>query len=114
MRPCRSTASSFIPRASPPNMAMRCSPISCVRPGWRSKSGAELASLPDPGFPLDQQTSYETFAAILDGAFDDDAIALFLTAMAERDETSSEIAGAALAMRERMMTISAPEGAIDV
>lgn len=73
-----------------------------------------MAGLPDPGFPLDQQTSYETFAAILDGAHDDEAIAGFLTAMAERDETSAEIAGAALAMRERMITVAAPEDAIDV
>jgi anthranilate phosphoribosyltransferase len=34
--------------------------------------------------------------------------------MAERDETSPEIAGAALAMRERMVPVSAPDGAIDV
>lgn len=73
-----------------------------------------MASLPDPFFPLDQQTAYETFGAILDGTHDEDSLVRFLTAMAERDETSAEIAGAALAMRERMVPIAAPGGAIDV
>lgn len=70
--------------------------------------------LPDPLFPLDQQAAYETFAAIIDGAFPEDDLVAFLTAMAERDETSAEIAGATQAMRERMIRISAPAGAIDV
>jgi anthranilate phosphoribosyltransferase len=73
-----------------------------------------VADLPDPQVPFDQQTAYETFAAILDGRHDEDRLVAFLTAMAERDETSAEIAGAALAMRERMVPIAAPEGAIDV
>jgi anthranilate phosphoribosyltransferase len=73
-----------------------------------------LATLPDPRIPLDQDSAYRSFAAILDGAFDEAALIAFLTAMAERDETSAEIAGAALAMRERMIPVSAPAGAIDV
>jgi anthranilate phosphoribosyltransferase len=73
-----------------------------------------LRELPDPLFPLDQETAFETFSAILDGAHGEDELAAFLTAMAERDETSAEIAGAALAMRERMIRVTAPEGAIDV
>jgi len=73
-----------------------------------------LPLLPDPHRPLDQQTAYETFAAILDGAFDEERLVAFLTAMAERDETDAEIAGAALAMRERMIRVRAPVGAIDV
>jgi len=73
-----------------------------------------LAHLPDPLFPLDQQTAFEIFGAILDGAFAEDSLVAFLTAMAERDETSAEIAGAALAMRERMIRVHAPVGAIDV
>ncbi len=71
-------------------------------------------SLPDPLFPLDQQAAYETFSDILDGAFDEDQLIVFLTAMAERDETSAEIAGAVLAMRERMVPVAAPTDAIDV
>ena len=73
-----------------------------------------MAELPDPVIELDQQTAYETFSAILDGAFAEESVVTFLTAMAERDETSAEIAGAALAMRERLIPISAPKGAIDV
>ncbi len=73
-----------------------------------------LAALPDPLFPLDQQTAHTVFAAILDGAFDDEAVYSFVNGIAERDETSAEIAGAALAMRERMIPVSAPANAIDV
>jgi anthranilate phosphoribosyltransferase len=73
-----------------------------------------LASLPDPIVPLSQQQAEETFAEILDGRHGDEAVTGFLTAMAERDETSSEIAGAARAMRARMIPIAAPDGAIDV
>lgn len=75
---------------------------------------AKASSLPDPLFPLDQQSAYATFAAILDGAFDEESVFAFVNGIAERDETSPEIAGAALAMRERMITISAPADAIDV
>jgi len=73
-----------------------------------------VTALPDPDIPLDQQAAYETFAAILDGAHDEQALVAFLTRMSERDETSAEIAGAALAMRERMIRVSAPAGTIDV
>ncbi|ATE63044.1 anthranilate phosphoribosyltransferase [Rhizorhabdus dicambivorans] len=73
-----------------------------------------MATLPDPLFPLDQATAYELFSAILDGAHDEDSLVAFLTGMAERDETSDEIAGAAQAMRERMIRVRCPWGAIDV
>jgi anthranilate phosphoribosyltransferase len=73
-----------------------------------------LASLPDPLFPFDQDTAHAVFASILDGKHDEEELVTFLTAMAERDETSAEIAGAALAMRERVVPVQAPPGAIDV
>ena len=73
-----------------------------------------MRELPDAIIPLSQQLAYETFGAILDGAYDEESLVAFLTMMSERDETSDEIAGAAMAMRERMIRISAPEGAIDV
>ncbi len=73
-----------------------------------------MRELPDAIIPLGQQLAYDTFAAILDGAYDEESLVAFLTTMSERDETSEEIAGAALAMRERMIRISAPDGAIDV
>ncbi len=55
-----------------------------------------------------------TFGAMLDGAMDDDAIAAFLIALADRGESAAEIAGAARAMRARMIRVTAPPGAIDV
>ena len=73
-----------------------------------------MAALPDPRVPLDQQAAFATFSDILDGAHDEESLVAFLTAMAERDETSEEIAGAALAMRARMIPVVAPPGAIDV
>ncbi|MDQ4419975.1 anthranilate phosphoribosyltransferase [Sphingobium sp. DEHP117] len=58
--------------------------------------------------------AHAVFGAMLDGAGTDDEIAAFLTALTERDETADEIAGAAMAMRERMIAIEAPSHAIDV
>lgn len=75
---------------------------------------ARIQQLPDPLFPLDQETAHDIFAAIFDGAFDEESLVAFLSGMAERDETSDEIAGAARAMRERMIPVAAPPGAIDV
>lgn len=75
---------------------------------------AHPPSLPDPLFPLDQDSAYAVFSAVFDGAYDDESLFAFLSVMAERDETSAEIAGAALAMRERMIQVAAPPGAIDV
>jgi len=51
---------------------------------------------------------------MLDGGMSETEIAEVLTAMAERGETADEVAGAATAMRERMIRISAPANAIDV
>ena len=54
------------------------------------------------------------FGAMLDGDMADAEIVATLTELAERGETAEEIAGAVLAMRARMLAISAPPGAIDV
>ena len=54
------------------------------------------------------------FGQMLDGAMSDVEIKETLVEMAERDETSEEIAGAIRAMRARMIRVIAPEGAIDV
>ena len=54
------------------------------------------------------------FGQMLDGAMTDAEIKETLVEMAERDETSEEIAGAIRAMRARMIRVIAPEGAIDV
>ncbi len=54
------------------------------------------------------------FGRMLDGGMTDAEIRDTLIALADRGETAEEIAGAALAMRARMVRIAAPEGAIDV
>lgn len=64
--------------------------------------------------PLEEAEAEAAFAAILDGTVPDESIAPFLIALAERSETASEIAGAARAMRERMIPVTAPANAIDV
>ena len=64
--------------------------------------------------PLTEDEAERAFGAILDGRVDDEAIAAFLIALSDRGETASEIAGAARAMRARMIPIDAPAGAIDV
>lgn len=74
-----------------------------------------MSSLPQvTAAPLDEAEAEAAFAAILDGGVADEAIAAFLVALSERGETASEIAGAARAMRERMIPVSAPANAIDV
>ena len=74
----------------------------------------ETALLPDPASPLEHATAHAAFADMLDGRFEDAAVAGFLTDLSLRGETSVEIAAAALAMRERMIEVAAPPGAIDV
>jgi anthranilate phosphoribosyltransferase len=54
------------------------------------------------------------FGQILDGELSDEDISTTLIDLADRGETAEEIAGAARAMRARMVRVSAPEGAIDV
>lgn len=73
-----------------------------------------VASLPDPLHPIEEAEAEEAFGAILDGKVDDEAIVRFLIALTDRGETAGEIAGAARAMRARMIPIAAPGNAIDV
>lgn len=73
-----------------------------------------MSSLPDPAHPLEEAEAETAFAAILDGDVADEAVAQFLIALSNRGETAYEIAGAARAMRARMIPISAPANAIDV
>lgn len=70
--------------------------------------------LPDATTPLDHSTAFAAFSDLLDGKIGDAEAQRFLTMLAERDETSVEIAAAAMALRERMVPIAAPAGAIDV
>ncbi|MDE2564057.1 MAG: anthranilate phosphoribosyltransferase [Sphingomonadales bacterium] len=73
-----------------------------------------MSVLPPVDVPLDEAEAEAAFGAMLDGAAGDEEIAAFLVALSDRGETASEIAGAARAMRARMIPIEAPEGAIDV
>ena len=73
-----------------------------------------MMALANPAHPLSHDAAAEAFAAILDGTVEDDAIAQFLIALSDRGETAVEIAAAAQALRDRMIPIDAPAGAIDV
>lgn len=71
-------------------------------------------ALPDARKPLDEEAAADAFDRIVEGHADEDRIADFLLALAERGETAAEIAAAAQALRRRMVPVGAPEGAIDV
>ncbi|QYE34038.1 anthranilate phosphoribosyltransferase [Polymorphobacter sp. PAMC 29334] len=73
-----------------------------------------MIRLPDARAPLAADEAASAFALLFDGGPDFDDARRFLTDMAARDETSIEIAAAAQAMRDRMITVKAPPGAIDV
>jgi anthranilate phosphoribosyltransferase len=73
-----------------------------------------MTGLPAVEPHLTEEMAEEAFGLMLDGKVGDDDIARFLVALSDRGETASEIAGAARAMRARMIPIEAPAGAIDV
>lgn len=73
-----------------------------------------MTPLPDASTPLSADAACHAFDAMLDGRVNDEAIRDFLLVMSLRDETAVEIAAAITAIRARMITVSAPEGAIDV
>ncbi|NQX95330.1 MAG: anthranilate phosphoribosyltransferase, partial [Erythrobacter sp.] len=73
-----------------------------------------LSHLPDIASPLTETEAETAFGTLLDGAPSEEEIERFLVDLSARGETSNEIAGAARALRARLIPISAPEGAIDV
>lgn len=73
-----------------------------------------MSALPDARAPLAADEAARAFADLLDGAATDAAAQRFLTDLAQRDETSIEIAACAQAMRDRMIVVAAPANAIDV
>jgi anthranilate phosphoribosyltransferase len=73
-----------------------------------------MTALPPTATPLAEDEAEAAFAAMLDGEPSDEEIARFLVALSDRGETAAEIAGAARAMRARMIPVAAPAGAIDV
>jgi len=73
-----------------------------------------VSALPPVDRPLDESEAEAAFGAILDGGPGEEEIARFLVELSERGETAAEIAGAARALRARMLPIAAPANAIDV
>jgi anthranilate phosphoribosyltransferase len=73
-----------------------------------------VTKLPPVDHPLGESEAEAAFGAMLDGVPSEDEIAGFLVALSDRGETAAEIAGAARAMRVRMIPVEAPENAIDV
>jgi anthranilate phosphoribosyltransferase len=71
-------------------------------------------SLPPTATPLAEDEAEAAFGAMLDGKIADEDIARFLIELSDRGETAAEIAGAARAMRARLIPINAPVNAIDV
>ncbi|MEX0341651.1 MAG: anthranilate phosphoribosyltransferase, partial [Erythrobacter sp.] len=72
-----------------------------------------MKRLPDAKQHLGEQEAEEIFGWILDGETSDEDIARFLVDMSARSETSDEIAGAARALRARLIPVDAPEGTVD-
>ena len=73
-----------------------------------------MSHLPEVEPHLTEEMAEEIFGLMLDGRVTDDDIARFLIELSDRGETAAEIAGAARALRARMITIEAPDNAIDV
>lgn len=63
---------------------------------------------------LSEAEAEALFGRVLDGKLDEAAVTGLLVDLAERGETAAEIAGAARAMRARMIPVRAPANAIDV
>ena len=72
-----------------------------------------MKQLPDARQHLGEAEAEEVFGWILDGETGDEEIARFLVAMSARSETADEIAGAARALRARLIPVAAPEGTVD-
>ena len=73
-----------------------------------------MTRLPDPAAPLSAEAAADAFAAIFDGKVSDDELAAFLTALADRGETVTEIIAAAKALRQRQKSFFQAPDAIDV
>ncbi len=63
--------------------------------------------------PLTQDQMYQAMSGIMAGQWQEDEIFDFLVDLSERGETIEEITGAARVMREKALSIIAPEGAVD-
>ncbi|MBQ1099033.1 anthranilate phosphoribosyltransferase [Streptomyces sp. b94] len=66
------------------------------------------------GSPLTRQESAEAFTIMTSGEATPSQIGAFLMALRVRGETVEEITGAATSLRARMLTVTAPPGAVDI
>ena len=73
-----------------------------------------MSRLPPVEPHLGEEEAEAAFGAILDAEVSDEEIARFLVELSERGETAAEIAGAARALRARLIPVDAPANAIDV
>ena len=72
-----------------------------------------MKPLPEAEPHLSEAEAEEVFGWILDGETTEEEIARFLIAITERSETAEEIAGAARALRARLIPVAAPDNAVD-
>lgn len=72
-----------------------------------------MRALPGAEPHLGEAEAEEVFGWLLDGETSEKEIARFLVALSERGETAEEIAGAARALRARLIPVAAPQGAVD-
>lgn len=63
---------------------------------------------------LTRQEAGTAAQAILSGSFDEDTIAAFLVALAEKGETALELTGFASALMKHVVRVEAPPGAVDL
>jgi anthranilate phosphoribosyltransferase len=70
--------------------------------------------LPDPAQPLSADAAASAFAAIFDGKVEDEDLARFLTVLADRGETVTEVVAAATALRARAIRPFTAGTALDV
>ena len=74
---------------------------------------AALAAVID-GETLDRDQAHRAMGAVMDGESTPSQLAALLVALRMRGETVDELAGFAQAMRERVVHVDAPAGAVDV
>ena len=72
-----------------------------------------MSTLPAVEPHLSEAEAEDVFGRILDGEPSEADIAGFLVALSDRGETAGEIAGAARALRARLLPIAAPDNAVD-
>lgn len=72
-----------------------------------------MKQLPEASDHLTESEAEKVFGWILDGETTEDEIARYLVGMTERSESAEEIAGAARALRARLIPVEAPDNAID-